>query len=256
MTVSDNTLPLRLRVAGTLIVLRRELGATFGSAVAYVYTVAAILLVNSLFMNEFFLTGRLSMRPFFDALPWLSVLLLPAISMRLWSEERKQRTFELWMTLPLAPSQVVLGKFLAALGLYLVFLAGTLPIPILLEVLGDPDRGLIVSGYGGAVLLGALFLAVGGLLSALSRDQITAFIASVLAGFLFVATGHERVIAVLDGLAPRQGLGTRIADHVSALPRYEDLVRGLIELSDLLWFLGVTGVFLAATTWVVTRFRA
>lgn len=240
---------------GARIVLGRELGAYFDSGIAYVYTIAAIVLANSLFMNEFFLGAKLDMTPYFDALPTLAVFLLPAISMRLWAEDKKTRLFELWMTLPLSPLQVILGKFTAALALYLVFLAGSLPIVVMLAWLGAPDPGLLAAGYLGAILLGGLFLAFGMLLSALSSDQITAFISSALLAFLLVFTGHERVVAVLDGLAPTWGVGTLLRDSISIQPHYEPFVRGLVPATGLIYFLGLGAVFLWLNAFVVREDR-
>ena len=241
---------------GVGVVLGRELGAFFDSAIAYVYTIAALLLATSLFMNEFFLTGKLDMTPFFDLLAPLSVALLPAITMRVWAEERKHRTFELWATLPLRSGQVVVGKFLAAFALYLVFLVGTLPIVVMLEALGEPDPGLIASGYLGAALLGALLLAVGCLLSSLTSDQIVAFLLAALAGFVLIASGHPRVVAVLDGLAPELGAGRFLADHVAALPHYERFARGLVAASSLVYFVGLSAVALWLNALVVERHRS
>ena len=238
------------------IVFGRELSAFFDSAIAYVYLISALVLLSSLFMNEFFLTGRLDMTPFFDSLAPISIFLLPAVTMRLWAEDKKTRTFELWMTLPLRPGQVVLGKFCAALALYALFLLGTAPIVVMLESLGDPDLGLVLSGYLGAFLFGGLFLAFGTFLSGLTGDQIVAFVTSVLCGFVFVFTGHPKVIAVLDGMAPGAELGTWLADHVAALPHYESFVRGLVELPSVLWFVGLAGAFLWLNTLVVAKVRS
>jgi ABC-2 type transport system permease protein len=244
------------RLSGVGIVCGRELAAFFDSAIAYVYLISALVLLGSLFMNEFFLTGRLDMTPFFDSLAPLSIFLLPAVTMRLWAEDRKTRTFELWMTLPLSPGQIVLGKYLAALSLYSIFLLGTTPIVIMLVSLGSPDLGLILSGYLGAFALGMLFLAFGSLLSSLTGDQIVAFVASVVVGFLFLFTGHPRVVAVLDGMAPQLGPGSWLTENVAALPHYESFVRGLVELSSVVWFAGLTAVFLWLNTIVVTRVRS
>jgi len=241
---------------GVRVVLARELSAWFDSPIAYVAIVAGLLATGSMFMNEFFLAGKLDMTPFFERLPWVLVLLLPAISMRLWSEDLRVRTFELWMTLPLEPAQVVLGKYLAALSVYAVFLAGTLPIVLVLCILGRPDLGAIASGYLGAALLGALFLAAGMLLSGLTADQIVAFLSAALAGLVLVSTGEERVVAVLDGLAPRLAPGTLIADHLSALPHYETFVRGVIGLSSLAYFAGLSALLLLWNAIIVGKRRS
>ncbi|MFT7486222.1 MAG: ABC-2 type transport system permease protein [Candidatus Paceibacteria bacterium] len=240
---------------GIRIVLHRELAAFFDSAIAYVYLISALVLLCSLFMNEFFLTGRLDMTPFFDTLAPVSVFLLPAVSMRLWAEDKKTRTFELWMTLPLRPGQVVLGKYFAALALYAIFLIGTLPIVFMLMRLGEPDLGRIAAAYLGALLFGGLFLSFGTFLSGLTGDQIVAFVSSVLLGFFFLFTGHPKAIAVLDGMGQDLDLGTWLADHVAALPHYENFLRGLVALPSVLWFVGLTAVFLWLNTLFVARDR-
>ncbi len=252
--MNTSAAPRHAALRGIGVVYRRELAAVFDSSVAYVYLIGALLLCCALFMNEFFLTGRLDMAPFFDALAPISALLLPALTMRLWAEDLKTRTFELWMTLPLSAGQVVVGKYLAALSVWVVFLIGTLPIVLMLTWLGDPDLGLISSGYLGALLLGGLFLAIGLFASALSSDQVVAFVTSVTLCALLLATGHPKVVAILDGQA--SGLGRALAGTVSALPPYEELARGLVSLASLVWFGGLTATFLGLNAAMVARLRS
>lgn len=240
---------------GVRLVLGRELSAWFDGAIAYVALVVSLLAVGAMFVNEFFAAGKLDMAPFFDRMPLVLVLFAPAIAMRSWAEDKKQRTFELWMTLPLEPAQVVLGKYFASVALFGVFLAGTLPIPLMLFVLGRPDPGLIAAGYLGAALLGALFLAIGQLFSGLTGDQIVAFLATAFACGFLVATGEARVVDVLDGLAPSVPPGTLLSDWVSALPRYEAFSRGVVGLSGLAYFVGLSALLLAWNTAAVTRRR-
>lgn len=240
---------------GVRLVAGREVGAAFDSGVAQVFTIAFAVLASSIFMNGFFLAGVVDMTGFFELLPPLLAFFLAAIAMRLWAEERRLRTVELLLTLPLVPAQAVLGKFLAGLALHGLFLAASLPIPVMLAVLGEPDWGAILSGYLGLVLFGALFLAFGGLFSALSRDQITAFVTSALFGLVLVLCGNAQVVAVLDGLFPALALGTFLRDTVSVLPPYEDFVHGVVELSSLLFFGLVAAVFLAVTALVLERQR-
>lgn len=242
--------------AGARVIYARELGAMFDSSIAYVTIIGFLLLSTSLYMNEFFLAGRLDLTPFFTSLPALSVLFVPALTMRLWAEERRARTFEVLVTLPLTPLQIVLGKFLAACSLYALFLVGTLPLVVMLIALGEPDLGLIFAGYLGALCLGALLIAVGALFSALSSDQIVAFILSALVSFVLVASGEERVVAVLDGLAPALGAGTWLAGTVSLLPPYESFVRGFVELPALVYFGGLSTVLLWWNAVIVERSRA
>lgn len=242
-------------VRGLTLVASRELGAAFDSAVAYVVLAGGVLVLSTLFMNEFFLTGRLDMTPLFDDLALLSIVLLPAISMRSFAEDKRTRTFELWMTLPLAPLQVVLGKYLAALALYALFLAGTLPVPIMLFALGDPDPGRIAAGYLGALSLGLLFLAAGNFLSALSRDQIVAFAAALLCAFLLLGSGDPRFVAVADGMWPAAALGSLLAENVSALPHYQRFLQGLLDPGSIAYFLGLAAAFLWLNAQAVLRVR-
>jgi gliding motility-associated transport system permease protein len=241
---------------GARLVAKRELAAYFDSSIAYVYIVAFAVLSNSIFMNEFFLAGRVEMRGFFERMPLLLAVFLPAVSMRLWAEERKQRTLELLLTLPIVPFQAILGKYLAALGLLVMFLAMSLPIVVMLAFLGHPDYGLIVSGYLGVTLLGALFLAGGMFLSALSGDQIVAFVLSTVLCFVLVLTGNEKVVAVLDGLWPRASLGTLLHDSISIVPHYEAFTSGTVDLSALVYFVGLSGVLLWMNALVLARSRA
>jgi ABC-2 type transport system permease protein len=238
-------------LSGVAVLAAREWLATFDSAIAYVYTIAFALLANSIFMNEFFLAGRAEMTALFDLLPLLLVVFLPAITMRLWAEESQKRTLELLLTLPIRPLQAVLAKFLAACGLYAVFLATTLPIPGMLLVLGEPDLGRIAAGYLGLLCFGAAFLALGLLASSLTQDQIVAFTIATVTGFLLVLSGDERLVSVLDGLWPDRAVGTFLHDHLSALPPYQQFVRGLLDLPALLYFLGLAAAALWANTAVL-----
>ena len=241
---------------GAWTIAARELGAAFDSPIAYVTAIGFVLLANSSFMNEFFLAGRLDMAPYFQLLPLLYVFFLPAITMRSWAEEKKTRTFEVLLTLPLTSLQIAWGKFLAALALLALWLAGSLPILGMLWALGDPDPGPILGGYLAAFLLGALFLAFGLVLSAFSADQIVAFVLSTLVGAVLVLSGHERVVAVIDGLSPERAIGTWLFEHVSALPPYEELVRGAVRLADVGWFVGLTILCVWISSLVVQKSRA
>ena len=253
-TVTDRLTPGQL-VTGTLVIARRELGAYFDSSIAYVYTIAFALLANSVFMNEFFLTGTVDMGGYFDLMPLFLAFFIPAVTMRLWAEERKQRTVELLLTLPIRPVQAVLGKYLAALGLFVLFLVSSAPIVVMLVALGEPDLGEIAAGYLGLLLFGSFLLGLGTLLSALSADQIVAFVTSTLVGFAFVLTGDPRVAAVLDGLFPALGLGTLLFESISALPPYETFVRGVIELSAVTYFVLMTVAPLWISALVLERNR-
>ncbi|RKY17049.1 MAG: ABC transporter permease [Planctomycetota bacterium] len=240
---------------GVLVIAGRELGNYVDSKIAYVYAVAFVVLANSIFMNEFFLTGTVDMSGFFDLMPLLLPVFLPAVTMRLWAEERKQRTIEMLLTMPIRPGQAVLGKYLAALALFGLFLLGSLPIAVMLFALGDPDPGLIFSGYLGVFLFGAMLLALGTFLSALSSDQIVAFVTTTVAGFLLVLSGDDRVVAVLDGLFPGAELGTRVYESFSSAPHFDAFVRGVVGLPALVYFTGLSALFLWICALVLERQR-
>ena len=250
-----NALSFRELIRGVRLIAAREIGAYFDSSIAYVYTIAFVVLANSIFMNEFFLTGTVDMTGFFDLLPLLLAFFLPAITMRLWAEERRHRTIELLLTLPIRPAQAILGKYIAAMALYALFLVGSLPIVVMLFVLGDPDPGLILCGYLGLMFLGGQFLASGMFLSALSSDQIVAFVTSTLLGFFLVLTGNDKVVAVLDGLAPSVAPGTMLYESVSVMPHHDAFVRGVVELSSVLYFSLMSAIFLWMTALVLRRIR-
>lgn len=233
----------------------REFGAYFDSSIAYVYTIGSCVLANSIFMNEFFLAGTLDMRPYFELMPLLLAFFLPAVTMRLWAEERRLRTIELLLTLPIVPAQAVLAKFLAALALFGTFVLGSAPIALMLALLGEPDWGTIAAGYLGLALLAALFLALGAFLSALSSDQIVAFVFGTIACLLLVLSGEERVVAVLDGLFPRFAPGTFLYENASVRPHYDAFVAGRVGLAGALYFAGSSAVFLALNALVLARNR-
>jgi ABC-2 type transport system permease protein len=222
--------------AGVRTVFRRELEAYFDSPIAYVCAAAFLVLSGTTFMNGFFLDAVADMTPYFERLPYFLIAFIPALAMRTWAEERAQHTLELLMTLPLRSSQVVLGKYLAAVCFYLLVLAGSLPIVVMLLCLGQPDLGLIAAAYLGAALLGGLLLAMGLFASGLTRSQVVAFVLGGLLGFFAVLSGHEKVVEVLDGLSPVWQVGSRLGEYVSVLPHYESFGRGLVGLADLLYF--------------------
>jgi ABC-2 type transport system permease protein len=224
------------------VIFKRELAAYFNSPIAYIFIIVFLVLNAGLFMTPFFLQGQADMRGLFSNLPLFLIFFIPAISMRLWAEDKRSGTFELLMTLPLRAADVMAGKYLAALVFYLIALAGTLPIPIMLGLLGNPDGGAIVAGYLGAILIGALYLSVGIFVSGLVRDQITAFILGMIVCFFFFLVGIGPVAATVDGWV--SGLGSFMQQAFGLLPHYESMQRGVILLADVAYFIILSGVFL------------
>lgn len=225
------------------IIFRREFRAYFYSPIAYVFTVIFVVLNSGLYMFHFFFFGNADMRAFFSQLPLtLGLIFIPAVSMRLWSEEHKLGTVELLLTLPMRTEHIVVGKFLASFLFYLVALAGTLAIPILLIILGKPDFGPIIGGYFGAILLGAFFLAVGIFISGFFSDQIVSLIiTSISCGFLALI-GWQYVPMVIDGWI--SGLGDFLYQYVGVTRHFNDIERGVIDLKSIIYFVSFTALFL------------
>ena len=229
-------------MSNTSVIFRREFASYFNSPIAYIFIIVFLLLTGLLFMLNFFLVGQADMRGFFGSLPLLLTFFIPAISMRLWAEDRRQGTFELLMTLPMRPHEVMLGKYLAALAFFALALAGSLPIPVMLNALGNPDNGTVVSGYLGALLMGALYLSVGIFTSGLMRDQISAFILGVMACLIMWLLGQTFVAAVLDGWV--DGLGRLLQQYLGMTSHFEPMLRGVVALGDVVYFLALTAFFL------------
>jgi len=225
------------------IIFRREFRTYFYSPIAYVFSIIFIILNSGLYMFHFFFFGTADMRAFFSSLPLtLGLIFIPAISMRLWSEEHKLGTVELLLTLPMKTEHIVLGKFLASFLFYLVALSGTLVIPIMLVILGRPDFGPIIGGYFGAILLGAFFLSVGIFISSFFADQIVSLIITSLAcGFLAII-GWQYVPMVIDGWI--SGLGEFLYSYVGVTRHFNDIERGVVDLKSIIYFLSFTVLFL------------
>jgi ABC-2 type transport system permease protein len=234
-----------------MLIARRELAAYFATPLAYVFVLIFLVLsgVFTFYIGGFYERGQADLAPFFSFHPWLYLFLVPAISMRLWSEERKSGTIELLLTLPLTRMQAVLGKFLAAwlfTGLALVL---SFPLWITVNFLGAPDNGVIVASYLGSWLMAGSFLAIGSCMSALNRNQVIAFITTAVVCFLFILSGFPLVLDALSGWAP-QLLIDAIAS-MSFLTHFTAVSKGVIGLRDLLFFVSLTVVWLAATAVVI-----
>ena len=231
-------------VSGTRVIVERELAAYFDSPIAYIYVGAFLVLSCAIFMNSFFLESVIDMSPYFEALPFLLIPFIPAMTMRSWAEEHAQGTFELISTLPLLSIQLVMGKYLAAIVFYALILLGSAPIPVMLLWLGEPDLGLIVAGYVGALFLGSFFLSFGLFVSGLTRNQIVAFVLATLLGCVFVLSGYPNVVEVIDGLAPSWQLGTWTSESLAALPHFKSFTEGIIGLESVLYFFLLSAFFI------------
>ncbi|HMP75988.1 MAG TPA: ABC transporter permease [Kiritimatiellia bacterium] len=230
-----------------LTILKREWRAYFNSPVAYVFIV--IFLVLSAFftfnVSRFFEAGQANLDRFFFWHPWLYLILVPAVAMRLWAEERRTGTLELLLTLPVTTAQAILGKFLAAWLFVLLALALTFPVVATAYYLGNPDAGPIVTGYIGSALLAGAYLAIGALTSALTRNQVISFILAAVIGLFLLLAGYPPVTDALYAFAP-----TWFVDVVAGFSfstHYEQLQRGVVDLRDLLYFASVIVFMMMAT---------
>ena len=230
---------------------RRELRSYFATPVAYVFIVIFLALMGAFtfYLGNFFERGQADLRPFFNFHPWLYLFLVPAIAMRLWAEERRSGSIELLMTLPVTPWQAVLGKYLAAWAFTAIALALTFPIWITVNYLGEPDNGAILTGYIGSLLMAGGFLAIGACVSAFTRNQVIAFVVSVVVCFGFLLSGFPMVLDVFSGWAP-QVLVDGIAS-LSFLTHFANISRGVIDFRDLVYFALLIGTFLYANTIVL-----
>lgn len=231
-----------MNFSAILNVFKRELAAYFNAAIAYIFIIVFVLLSTSLFMTNFFVIGLADMRYFYALLPFILSVFIPAVTMRLWAEEKRGNTLELLLTFPMKTHALVLGKFFASLVFYLAALAGTLMIPIMLMVLGKPDVGQLVGGYLGAVLLGAFFLSIGIFISGFCQDQIVAFILAMLVCFGIHLIGTDFIAAAIDSWLP--GIGSFLQHLVGSSSHFDSFAKGIIDNRDLLYFILGTVIFL------------
>jgi ABC-2 type transport system permease protein len=233
------------------IILRRELASYFATPLAYIFLLIFLVLVNlfTFYLGEFFERGQADLNPFFTYPPWLFLFLIPAVSMRLWADERRSGSIELLMTLPVTLWQAVLGKFLAAWAFTILALVLTFPIWITVNFLGSPDNGAILAAYIGSMLLAAGFLSIGSLASALTRNPVVAFIVGIAACFAFLVAGFPLVLDAFRGWAPQL-----LVDAVASLgflTHYEAISKGVIDIRDLIYFALLISWFLLATAVVL-----
>jgi gliding motility-associated transport system permease protein len=227
---------------------QRELKSYFATPVAYVFIVIFLLLMGTFtfYLGGFYERGQADLAGFFNYHPWLYLFLVPAISMRLWAEERQSGSIELLMTLPITAWQAVLGKFLAAWAFTGIALFLTFPIWITVNYLGEPDNGAIFAAYLGSLMMAGSFLAIGSCLSAVTRNQVIAFVVTVVVCFGFLLAGFPLVLDMFSGWAP-QALTDGIAS-LSFLTHFANIKKGVIDFRDLVYFVLLTAAFLYANT--------
>lgn len=235
-------------LGAAVAIFKRELSGYFSTPVAYVFIVIFLFLtaVFTFNLGGFFERGQADLRPFFLYHPWLYLFLIPAVSMRLWAEERRSGTMELLMTLPVPLWSAVVGKFLAAWGFIGIALLLTFPLWITVNYLGSPDNGTIAAGYAGSFLMAGGFLAIGSWVSAMTKSQVIAFVISVVVCFGFLVSGLPMVLDAVRQLATSQTLLDAVAGF-SFLTRFDAISRGVIDLRDVVYFVSLIGLFLLAT---------
>ena len=247
---------MSLALHNTRCVFKRELQGYFATPVAYVFLVIYLILagVFTWYLGGLYEQDQADLTPFFSFQPWLFLALIPALAMRLWAEERHSGTIELLLTLPISPGQAVLGKFLAAWRFVGVALALTVGEWITVAWLGGPDHGVIATSYLGTLLLAGAFLAIGACLSALTRNQVVAFVLSISIGFLFILSGYPAVLEFAEAVLPEFLVGA--VQQMSFLTHFNGMVRGVIDARDVVFFLSLIGVFLYANTVIIDSKKA
>lgn len=238
------------------IIAKRELAAYFATPVAFVFIAIFVGLTGgfSFYIGRFFDRNQASLEGFFTYHPWLYLLLVPAVAMRLWAEERKSGTIEQLLTLPITTGEAVVGKFLAAWLFCGIALALTTPMWFTVNILGQPDNAAAAVGYFGSFLVAGAFLSVGICMSALTRNQIIAFISGALVCFIFTMSGLDTVGNTLRGIAPESLVETLTS--FSFLARFDSLTRGVIDLRDIVFFASTMAFWLFAAVIAVDSRKA
>ncbi len=239
-----------------LAVFRRELGGYFATPLAFIFIVIFLFTMGAFtfYMGGYFESGQADLQIFFNFHPWLYLFLIPAISMRLWAEERRTGSIELLLSLPIPLWAAVLGKFLAAWVFSGIALALTFPMWITVNYLGHPDNGVILAGYIGSFFMAGGYLAIGSCLSATTRNQVIAFVVSVVVCFLFTVSGLPLVTDFFASWAPQQVLNT-IASF-SFLTHFTAITQGVIDIRDIIYFFSLIASWLIACGVVVDMKKA
>lgn len=235
---------------------RRELAGYFATPLAYVFIVIFLFLTGifTFYLGQFFERGQADLVPFFQFHPYLYLVLIPPLAMRLWAEERKSGTLELLMTLPVTVWEAVLAKFLAAWAFTAVALALTFPIWITVSWLGDPDHGVILISYFGSLLMAGAYLAIGACMSVLTKNQVIAFVLTVVTSFLFIVSGLPIVLDFFSGWAP--GWLVDAISSLSFLTHFDGIIGGVVDIQDLFFFCSLIVFWLYANAVLVETKKA
>ena len=243
-------------MSAIMTVYRRELRSYFSTPLAAVFVVIFLVMVSAFtfYLGNFFQTGQADLQAFFLFHPWMYLLLVPALAMRLWAEERKSGSIELLLTLPLTVGQAVLGKFLAAWTLVGIALLLTFPMWVTVAWLGDPDNGVVLASYIGSWLLAGGFLAIGSAISATTSSQVMAFILTLSACLLTLLAGYSIVLSAMQSIFSQPVVDAM--SGMSYLTHYSSITRGILEVRDLAFFVITALAWLLATVQIIHLKRA
>jgi ABC-2 type transport system permease protein len=243
-------------MGNTLVLFRRELSGYFTTPVAYVFIFFFLVLLGGLtfYLADFFGSGQADLQPFFTWHPWLYLFFVPAIAMRLWAEERKTGTIELLMTLPVTLTEAVVSKFLAAWVFVGIALLLTFPVVLTVNYLGDPDNGVIAASYLGSWLMAGAYLAIGACVSALTKNQVIAFVISIFLCFALILAGFSAVTDFVAVFAPEPVVDA--VRSLSFMTHFDSITKGVIDARDLLFYLSVMACFLIANVLVIQSTKA
>ena len=238
-----------------LTVFKREMASYFATPLAYIFIVIFLLMAGSFtfYLGNFFDRDQADLEAFLQFHPWLYVVLIPAISMRLWAEEINSGTIELLLTLPIRTSEAVIGKFLAAWFFAGVALSLTFPIWITVNYLGEPDNGAILAGYLGSFFMAGGYMAVGAFLSATTRSQVIAFVLSTAICFVLTASGAPLVLNFFAAWAGDEA--TAFVRSLSFLDHFQNIIRGVVDVRDVIYFASLISFFLYCNVLAVNRFK-
>jgi ABC-2 type transport system permease protein len=245
----------QVSLAGWQAVFRREFQGYFATPVATVFLIIFLIATSifTFYVGNFFDRGRADLEPLFTANPWLFLLFAPAVAMRLWSDERRLGTIELLLTLPISTAGAVVGKFLAAWAFTTLALVLTFPLWLTVNILGNPDNGVILAGYLGSMLIMGGYLAIGSCISAATKTQVLAFIITVLLCFIFLMTGLPLVVDGLKNWAPL--FVVNAISSLSLMTHTSAIARGVLDFRDLFYFIALILTFLIATTIIIDSTR-
>ena len=237
-------------------VFKRELAGYFNTPLAYIFIVIFLFLTGifTFYLGNYFGRGQADLKPFFMFHPWLYLFLVPAIAMRLWAEERKSGAIELLLTMPISLWTAVLGKFLAAWAFIIIALACTFPMWVTVSYLGQPDHGVILASYIGSALMAGGYLAIGAAVSAMTKNQVVAFVVSIVICFILTVSGAEIVLDFFTGWAPE--LVIDVVASFSFLAHFQAIMDGVIDLRDLIYFASMILFWLFANLVIVEANKA